>query len=224
MTGQPATGAIRLMIYDSTCLGRIRTGGLSRIWRLGGAVYRALGRFDRVCGASSWAEALDFLATAGAPTRIAEIQFWGHGKWGAPRIGTEVLARPSLSAGHPLYEGLRAVRDRLVPGGQGLWWFRACETFGAIPGQEFARAFTEFFGCRAAGHTYIISFFQSGLHTLRPGEAPYWPTDEGLRRGTPEEPLEAHPSTPGAPHTITCLRSRLPDTLSRRLADPHPEV
>jgi hypothetical protein len=158
------------MIYDATCLQRIRSGGLSRVWRAGGGLYRILGRFDRVFGASSWGEALDWLGTAGAPARIAEIQFWGHGKWGAPRIGSEVLDRLSLLTGRPLNAQLRAVRDRLVPGGESLWWFRACETFGAVPGQDFARAFTEFLGCRAAGHTHVIAFFQSGLHSLGPGE------------------------------------------------------
>lgn len=170
-----------------------------------------LGRFDRTLGASCWREALDWIAAAGVPNPISEIQFWGHGKWGAPRIGSEVLDRRSLTHRHPLNAGLRAVRDRLAPGGEALWWFRACETFGAAPGREFARAFSEFFGCRAAGHTHVISFLQSGLHSLRPGQTPHWPPDEGLLRGTPEAPLEAAPSVPGAPNTIMCIQGRMPE-------------
>ena len=36
-------------------------------------------------------------------------------------------------------------------------------------GHDFARAWTDFFGSRAAGHTFIIGYWQSGLHTLAPG-------------------------------------------------------
>ena len=98
-----------------------------------------------------------------------------------------------------------------MPGGESLWWFRACETFGAVPGRDFARAFTDFLGCRAAGHTHVIAFLQSGLHSLGPGEEPHWPADEGLLHGSPDAPLEACPSAPGAPNTITCLHSRFPE-------------
>ena len=63
-----------------------------------------------------------------------------------------------------------------------LWWFRTCEAFGATRGHDFARRFTDFFGGRAAGHTYIIGLWQSGLHSLRAGES----RNGRSRRGCPE--------------------------------------
>jgi hypothetical protein len=103
------------------------------------------------------------------------------------------------------------VRDRFLPEAKGLWWFRTCETFGALPGQRFATELADFLGARVAGHTYIIGHVQSGLHTLRPGERPTWSEDEGLREGSPDEPRRAHWSRLRAPNTITCLRGTIPD-------------
>ena len=70
---------------------------------------------------------------------------------------------------------------------------------------------TDFFGCRAAGHTYIIGPLQSGLHAIAPGGTPHWSTYEGLDVGSPEKPRRALWSIPGAPNTISCLRVNLPD-------------
>ena len=63
--------------------------------------------------------------------------------------------------------------------------------------------FTRFLGCSAAGHTYVIHAWQSGLHVLAPGATPDWSPAEGLRDGTPDAPLEAKSSWPGAPSTVT---------------------
>jgi hypothetical protein len=102
------------------------------------------------------------------------------------------------------------VRDRMLPADQGLWWFRTCETFGARAGHRFAGAFSDFLGCRAAGHTYIIGHWQSGLHSLGPGEEPGWPDDEALVDGTPDDPERASWSTRSAPNTITFLHGQVP--------------
>ena len=101
------------------------------------------------------------------------------------------------------------LRERLAPGA--LVWFRTCETFGGAAGHDFARAFTDFFGCRAAGHTFIIGYWQSGLHLLEPGQAPHWDASEGLAKGTPERPELAAWSAMGAPNTISCMTGRVPD-------------
>ena len=226
------------MIYDRTCVGDFpkpgasgrdrwmgdrlmkRAGaalehapwpGLSLSWQVGGALYSALGRLDARKGCASWGEALGWLADYPAPDGIAEIQFWGHGKWGCAMIDGDRLDLEALEPEHQYSPALRAIRQRMSGAtGQPLWWFRTCETFGADSGHEFARRWTEFFDCRAAGHTYVIGAYQSGLHTLVPGETPNWSTEEGLSEGTPEEPLAGLWSTRREPNTITCFHGAIP--------------
>jgi hypothetical protein len=167
-------------------------------------------RSNAACGAGSWLEALDWLETVQAPHRIGEIQFWGHGKWGEVLVNGQVLDRTALRPEHPLYSRLIAIRQRLVPDGQALWWFRTCETFGARPGHIFAEEWSSFFGCRCAGHTHIIGYYQSGLHCLRSLARPHWPVEEGILVGTPDHPEQAANSNRTAPNTITCLHGQVP--------------
>jgi hypothetical protein len=192
--------SLRLLVFDAT-----RRDPLSLAWRAGATVYRALG-IDAAFPATSWRDALAWLAAADRP--IAEIQFWGHGKWGRALIGNDVLDARSTEPGHELNATLAAVRDRLAP--QALWWWRTCETFGARRGHEFAMAWTGFLGARSAGHTYVIHAWQSGLHVLAPGERPTWSPSEALIAGTPEHPIKAARSSVFAPSTIHFLTSRLP--------------
>jgi len=205
---QRGTAGLRLMVFDRTC--RDAPVGLSRAWSMGGRLYRQLGRLDGFLGASSWQEALQWLVSFEAGRPLQQIQFWGHGKWGCALIDRQPLDRSCLAASQPL----RPLLDRITPrlaGPDALLWFRTCETLGAVAGQDFACALTDRIGCRVAGHTHIIGFYQSGLHSLAPGEQPTWPADEGLRRGTPAAPGEALASRPWAPNTITCLTGRIPE-------------
>jgi hypothetical protein len=201
---------LRLLIFDRTCRGRRLLPGLSHAWGAGRHLYGALGRLDAALGAASWGEALAWLGAHQAPAPIAEIQFWGHGRWGQARIAREPLDLAALAPGHPHHAALARIRDRLLPGADGLWWFRTCETFGTATGQAFAAGWTRFFGCRAAGHTHVIGFWQSGLHSLLPGAAPSWSPGEGLPPGQ-APPGAALASGPRAPNTITCLHGRVPD-------------
>jgi len=199
---------LRLMIYDRTCTGPWGRPGLSHSWWLGAHFYRVTTRFDATCGVANWSEALDWLARFRPEHSISEIQFWGHGKWGQANVCGEILGIEALDPKHPLHEKMRALRPRLSE--HSLWWFRTCETFGANAGRSFAQAWTQWWRCRAAGHTYIIGPIQSGLHGLSPGERPLWPADEGLLEGTAASPTKARHSSFRAPHTITCLHSRVP--------------
>jgi hypothetical protein len=205
MVGAP----LRLMIYDRTCAGRGPLPGLTTSWRAGGLLYRGLGRLDRSAGFSDWPSALSWLAATEPDRPIGEIQFWGHGKWGRALIDGASLDASALAPGAPLRRPLEAVRERLS-GPEALVWFRTCETFGARRGHDFARRLTDFLGCRAASHTFIIAVWQSGLHSLAPGEEPGWPADEGLAEGTPEAPEKAHWSGRREPNTITCFHNRVP--------------
>lgn len=194
---------LRIMLFDKSCRGRGLAPGLSHAWAGGGVLFRALGRFDAVHGAWSWAAALDWLIAASASRSIAEIQFWGHGEWGGLWIDEELMTVAALEPGHYLHDRLAIVRSRLAP--DALWWFRSCDVFGTQTGHDFARAWTRFFGCRAAGHTHQIMMLQSGLHVLAPGEEPDWPLDEGIEPGL----AHARDSSVFAPHTITFLHSEV---------------
>ncbi len=192
------------MVYDATWVGRASQVGLTSSWIAGGALYRALGRLDHVYGARSWEDALAWLCSVEPSRPISEVQYWGHGRFGRALIARDVLDKRALDdPAHPRHDDLAALRDRLT--GDALVWFRTCETFGRPEGHAFAAAWTRFFERRAAGHTYVIGPFQSGLHSLSPGQAPSWSVDEGVG-----EDGKALMSSPGAPHTITCLHGAVP--------------
>ena len=197
----------RLLIYDRTCRGRRWAPGLTHSWIAGALIYRGLRRFDAYRGVRSWEEALAWLAARRHP--IAEVQYWGHGKWGELYIAQDKLDNSSLQSDSPHYPALSTIREKMC-GPQALWWFRTCESFGAKKGQQFARAWTDFFGCRSAGHTYVIGPLQSGLHSLAPGQTPHWSAAEGIFQGSPEEPVRAYASNFRAPNTIHCLQGHIP--------------
>ncbi|MCB9748440.1 MAG: hypothetical protein H6713_00395 [Myxococcales bacterium] len=199
------------MVYDRTCRGRALLPGLTHAWWSGGVLYRTMRRFDAWYGARTWEEALTWLGRVGERAPLAEIQFWGHGKWGLARVDREALDLSALTRDHRHHAALRKIREGMVTGGRGLWWFRTCETLGAVPGQTFAQAWSEFFDARVAGHTYIIGPWQSGLHSLAPGEAPTWSADEGLAPGEdPAAPRQALWSRRRHPNTIHCLNNVIP--------------
>ncbi len=198
------------MVYDRTCVGRPLLPGLSHAWGTGAWLYRALGRFDAHYGARDWGDALGWLGQVDTSRPIREIQYWGHGKWGEALIDRKGLDAAALKPGHRFHEHLCRIRERLLRDDEALWWFRTCELFGAQAGLNFASAWTRFFGCRTAGHTFIIGHWQSGLHTLRPGEEPSWDPSEGLESGTPEAPEKARWSGRRQPNTISFLHGEIP--------------
>ena len=199
--------ARRLMLYDDTCRGQDGRLPLTWAWSAGGPLYRGLGRLDAARGITSWAEGLDWLASQQAP--IAEVQFWGHGRWGRAMVGSEVLDVSALQPEHPLHPALNEIRAKLT-GSDALWWWRTCETYGADAGQRFAERWSTFMGCRSAGHTHIIGLWQSGLRGIRPGQAAWWDAEEGLLAGTPASPQKARSSAPTAPDTISFLTGTIP--------------
>jgi hypothetical protein len=191
----------RLVIYDRTCTEGRR--GLSPIWSAGTRLYRALRRIDEARGVASWDEALSYIAEQQEP--IAEIQYWGHGKWGAALIDRDRFDADAIATHRAK---LDAIRERLTP--DALLWFRTCETFGAKPGHDFAQRLADTLGARIAGHTFIIAYHQSGLHGLAPGMRPDWSVEEGLLEGTPDEPRQARWSRPWSPRTVTALTRAVP--------------
>lgn len=201
--------SLRLLVYDATP--GVHDRLLRRSWATGARLYRSLGWIDRFHGASSWADALSFLGRVEPGESIAEIQYWGHGRWGRVLIGDDTLEIGSLSSRHAHRDAFERLRSRMLPEGRSLVWFRTCETFGAEVGHRFASALVESLDARAAGHTYVIGALQSGLHGLRPGESPRWSTEEGLERGTGAAPLGALSSTRDAPHTLHFMNHSVPE-------------
>ena len=204
--------------------------GLSSAWKAGATLYRALGRIDASRGVRNWREALTFLTEHGGDAKIGEVQFWGHGTFGKAWVGKDVLdvARLSSSELGPLLDRLRS---RLAQGAsevksdagespdgrrpqrahEPLVWFRTCETMGGPSGHAFARALVGRLDCRVAGHTHAIGVLQSGLVSLRVGEAPRWPLAMGVDpRG---EGFPGLPSSPAEPSTVHFLTGRLPQSL-----------
>ena len=202
------TNKVRLLIFDNTCRGQDGRLPLTWAWSGGQHLFRGMRWLDGSRGVDSWEEALTWLAQQTEP--IAEVQFWGHGRWGRAMVGSDVLDARVLQQDHALNPLLQQVRERLV-GPEALWWWRTCETYGALPGQRFAEQWSSFLGCRSAGHTHIIGVWQSGLRGIRPGQTAWWEPGEGLLDGTPAQPKRAQTSRPGAPATISVLSSTVPD-------------
>lgn len=198
---------LRLVVFDATQLER-PPRALGASWRAGALLYRGMGYVDATYGARSFSEALGWVLGVARERTIGELQYWGHGKWGRVLVERESLGREALAPGHALRPKLEALRERLAPGA--LLWFRTCETLGAQAGHDFAQALGDFTGASVGGHTYVIGYFQSGLHVLRPGTAPGWSSAEGLSRGTPQAPESALGSGPAEPNTITCFTPRVP--------------
>jgi hypothetical protein len=199
--------ALRLVVFDVTQRSR-RPRALGLSWQYGTHLYRALGRVDGAFGARSFEQALSWLGSYERARPIAELQFWGHGKWGRIFIDRDTLDSRVLRPQSPQHAAFQRFRERLSA--DALLWFRSCETLGAQPGRDFASALGDFTGARVAGHTFSIGFFQSGLHCLRPGTRPAWSSSEGLSRGSAEAPEQALSSSPQAPNTITCLTGQIP--------------
>ena len=180
--------------------------GLTHSWFVGGALARAMNHIDLCQGHRVWYRALEWLAETKPEQKITEIQYWGHGSPGRVWMDGEALTTDVFDG--PLKALLAKIKSRLTP--EAVIWFRTCATFGAERGRAFARRWAQEMGCRVAAHTHNIGLFQSGLHSLRPGQAPGWSAGEGIRDGTTAVPLKMRPSGPFCPNTIPCLAMDLP--------------
>lgn len=186
---------MKVMIYDAT---DTQPGlELSDAWRVGSWLYRSMKRIDRCLGATSWAEALDWLTIAGDAEGLDEVQFWGHGSPGNVWLAGKSLNVDALS------------RVRMKP--NGLFWLRTCASFAGHPGHQLAKRMVGVLGCRVAAHTYNIGLWHSGLRSLHPGAdgavaEPSWSQEEGIKDGKTKW------SRPGAPNTITFLHGAFPET------------
>ena len=198
---------MKVIIYDDA---NRRPWYVWSCWAVGAWLYRLIRRVDAVYPAQSWAGALQWLLSLGKP--LAEVQFWGHGSWGRVLIGSDALNSWTVSTSH--VSALRDLRERLAPGA--IWWFRACQVFGAVPGQRFAVEWCRALDCTVASHTFIIHVWHGGLCVLHPGDEPGWPVAEGYAAGSRDLPRDAIWARPWSPRTILALRTRIPKRYLRR--------
>lgn len=202
---------MRLLVYDGHASVDPAQQALRSAWAAGARLYAALGHIDAHHGATSWGEALAWVTTYRCNEPIAELQYWGHGRWGRVLVARDALEASSLRSRGAHRTQLDAIRHRMLPDGASLVWLRTCEAFGARVGQDFASGLADRLGARVAGHTHRIGALQSGLRGLMPGRRPYWSADEGIREGSAEDPRQGASSSFAAPNTTHFLRSKVPD-------------
>lgn len=164
---------LRVMFYD---VSENRPVGWT--WKFGAWLYKLLGFFDAVKGVNSWHEAFAWLEAVSRKRRIDEVRFWGHGNGGRAYIGGAGLSYLAVTRDSSPYAAILAkLRPRFHQ--RSFIWFRTCGTFGTILGHKFAVAWRDFFGCRVGGQTYVIHYWHSGTHSLRPTEDVHWLAFEG---------------------------------------------
>lgn len=182
--------------------------GLTHQWFVGGVLYRALRWVDKTKGFSNWGGALDWVLEQSKNRPIEQIQVWGHGSPGKSWMKREPLHANSVQEG-PHAEKLQEIGRRMTD--NGTIWFRNCSVFCGEKGHEFAKSWSNTLDCRIAAHTYVIHAWQSGLHTISPGEEPSWSTREGIQAGTPDQVLQCKSSFPWAKNTIFMIAAGIPE-------------
>lgn len=201
---------LKVMIYDDTDLRKAPEDikpdqfGLTASWLLGGLFYRWFAWLTKTKGVSSWDEAFEYLLNLKLKSGqlIWEIQFWGHGQAGRAFIDGDPFQEKDLEPGGRYHEKMLELSARLDP--KGHIWFRTCSTAHGVKGKMFMELLAKMAGCTVAAHTFIIGVWQSGLHTVEPGEAASWPVKEGVAQG---EALWSHKR---APNTISFLHGFIP--------------
>lgn len=177
----------RVVVYDANPGPGLGQWGLKTSWAIAARLQRLFGAADAVYGATSWTDAVQWLA--GQPGRLS-IQYWGHGNPGFVWLAGDKLP-PSM---------LVCLRGRVE-----LLWFRTCSTFQGLRGMSFADYVAKLVDGKVAGHTRIIGLFQGGLHSHLPGASLMWPAGEG----------EPNSILPGyltwGPRTVFCLATKIPD-------------
>lgn len=182
---------MKVTVYDANPGVGFNQWFLKTSWLVGCWLQKLFGAVDAYYGATSWENAIQWLALQPAP--LSSIQYWGHGS-----PGCVYLAQKNIV---PL--GFYALRDSVTS--KTVIWFRTCSTFQGARGQHFAMALADLLQCTVAGHTRIIGPLQGGLHTHVAAQSPSWPVSEG------ELPKSWLPSwIRGGNNTVTCLATKIP--------------
>jgi len=172
-------------------------------WITGGKFYKLFRSVEHHSGFESWIDALKWINSVEPDKKINSLQFWGHGSPGRVWINEEYLSARSLLASSEHKQHLDSLKKRLTK--DSLVWFRSCNVFAGKEGKLFASMISASLNCRVASHTFIIGPWQSGLHSIVPGQAPYWSDEEGYDG---EKRLW---SMPWSTNTIFCLTGKIPE-------------
>lgn len=181
---------MKVTIYDKNPGPGVDQWFLRLSWAIGCWFQKTIGAVDAYYGATSWADAKDWLLRQKRP--ITVIQYWGHGS-----PATVWLARQAI----PTSEWLSL---KPILSSDSLVWFRVCNSFQGESGQAFSQLLADGLGCTIAGHTRIIGLWQGGLYTRTPNSSPSWSTEEGA-----DFKLSDYMKF-WLKHSIFCLRTSIP--------------
>lgn len=171
-------------------------------WITGGKFYKLFRSVEHHDGFDSWIKALNWINSVEPDKKINSLQFWGHGSPGRVWINGEYLSARSVLASSEHRAHLNNLKNRLTK--DSLVWFRSCNVFSGKEGKLFAKVMATALDCKIASHTFIVGPWQSGLHSISPGQEPYWGDEEGMKDG------EKLWSMPWSPNTIFCLTGKVP--------------
>lgn len=198
-------GKLDIMIYDSSDWAGKQ---LRFSWITGGKFYKLFHSIEHHAGFDNWQEAFEWILSVEPDRKINSIQFWGHGSPGRVWINGDALSIRSLTEQSQHYIMLKKLKDRMAK--DSVIWFRSCNVFSASEGRFFSIAFCQFMQTKIAGHTYIVGPWQSGLHTIKPGQRPSWDLSEGLKK-TEDGKIKKLWSTPWEKNTVFCLNNKIPE-------------
>jgi len=169
---------------------------LTYSWAIGAQLYAARRKVDLVVAVKTWRDVYDLDLVGHVDT----LQIWGHGTIAAPLIG----------GGAPRLDMLAPFLRDVMNGSTSHVWFRSCNVATGIEGKRWCATLADLVGARVAAHTFVIHALQSGLRVAVPGVLPSWSTSEGLRS---DGSLEW--SRVGAPRTVTCLATDVPQGIEQ---------
>ena len=180
---------MKIIAYDAT-----DHSAAGKTWPIGAHLYKKAGKADIAIPARTLRDVFDALPDE----KITQLEFWCHGAPGmisfcGRRYFTGDIFAPMTFLGEHYSVD--------------LIWFRSCSTFAGMAGQAFASTVSRSVPATVAGHTHKIAGLQAGLHTLTPGQIPYWDPLEGATR----KQTGGQWSRPWSPNVITAWCNQVPE-------------
>ena len=163
--------AMRLFIYDKT------QSWLTASWWFGAALRSLRPGKDVILHVNSWADMVEQLSKLPEKS-VTRVEYWGHGLSSAVECNNDLLTYKEV---YPLLERVAHV----MSGPDALWFWRTCKTFWGVPGFQYASECVRVLGCRVAGFSHKIWWWQSGLRYMGPEDSPEWDHKDGGKWSLP---------------------------------------